>query len=136
MIDSIRNKLQANLADYVMGRFMRIEVEPMRGMFNYRCFDNSVQYQHEFPETSVIEVIYLHDDTPILHYINYDPVSKKYLETTKGHQAKHFKYYYIREVPADEYDYIGSMFDKAVDSWTRQFSNWFHRNILGIKRLV
>jgi len=131
-IRSIHDKLKR----YVRSRYEMIRPEATLGLFNFRCFENVVEYARRYPEMEVIEVIYVDDGLPILHYINYDPVDKKYLETTLGWRAPYLEYYHIRKIHPDDYHRISKEFECSLDSWLEQFTSWFHRKVLGIDRIL
>ena len=128
--------IHERLKRYVRSRYEMIRPEPTLGLFNFRCFENAVEYNRRYPEMEVIEVIYVDGSEPVLHYINYDPVDKKYLETTLGWRAPYLEYYHIRKIHPDDYHRICTEFERSLDSWAEQFTNWFHRYVLGIKRVL
>lgn len=130
------DKIHGRLKGHVRSRYEMIKPEPTLGLFNFRCFENAVEYARRYPEMEVIEVIYVDNGTPILHYINYDPLDKKYLETTLGWRAPYLEYYHIRKIHVDDYYRISSEFDCSLGSWLEQFSNWFDRLILRIDRIL
>lgn len=133
---SRKEKLQKDVSNFVRTRYEMIKPEPTLGLFNFRCFENAVEYARRYPEMEVIEVIYLDEGVPILHYINRDPVTNKYLETTLGWRADYLEYYRIRKIHPDDYRYLPGEFSRALDSWLYQFSTWFDRKVLGIDRLL
>ena len=87
-------------------------------MFNFRCFENAVQYAQDNPGLEVVEVIYIDNGDPILHYVNFNPDSGEYLETTLG------------------WKHIPSEFSRALDSWTEEWATWWERKVLGIERVL
>lgn len=131
-IDNAREKLRR----YVRSRYEMIRPEPTLGMFNFRCYENAVEYNRRYPEMEVIEVIYMDGTCPILHYINYDPLDKKYLETTLGWRAPYLEYYHIRRIHPDDYHRITQEFERSLDSWLEQFTSWFQRKVLRIDRIL
>ena len=130
------NGIHERLIRHVRSRYEMIKPDATLGPFNFRCFENAVEYARRYPEMEVIEVIYVDDTTPILHYINYDPMDKKYLETTLGWRAPYLEYYHIRRIHPDDYHRISWEFERSLDSWLEQFANWFHRKILRIERIL
>lgn len=132
----LKTKAQERLLRYVRTRHELIKPEPTLGLFNFRCFENSVEYVRRYPELEVVEVIYVDGGEPILHYLNFDPANGKYLETTLGWRADHLEYYFIRKVHKEDQRYIHNEFDRALASWNEQFLGWFARNILRIERIL
>lgn len=131
-----KSKAQNRLKDYVRSRYELIRPIATQGMFNFRCYENCVEYARTHPGLQVVEVIYIDGTDPILHYVNYDPETKEYLETTLGWRAPYLEYYHIRKIHPDDYRYIGSEFDRALESWRMQFTNWFDRNVFGVDRVL
>ena len=130
------NFLHKRLAEHVRSRYELIRVKPTLGLFNFRCFENVVEYVRRYPQLEVHEVIYMDNGTPILHYVNYDPERKEYLETTLGWRGEFLEYYHIRKIHKDDHRYIQSEFNRSLDSWFHQFATWFDQYILGIDRIV
>lgn len=129
-------EIEERLKRYVRSRYELIRPEATLGLFNFRCYENAVEYARRYPEMEVIEVIYVDGTKPILHYINYDPLDKKYLETTLGWRAPYLEYYYIRPIHPNDYPHIEDEFERSLYSWLEQFTNWFHRKILRIERIL
>jgi len=132
-----KSKIEARLLNFVRSRYELIKPEPTLGLFNFRCFENAVEYvRRYFAELEVCEVILVDDGAPVPHYLNRDPNSGKYLETTLGWRAGHLEYYFVRRIHVDDHKYIGSEFDHALLGWLQQFTTWFDRQILGIERIL
>ena len=133
---SYEQRVQRRLVAYVRSMHEQIKVKPTLGLFNFRCYENSVEYVRRYPELEVVEVIYIDNGQPILHYLNYDPKEKEYLETTLGYRAEHLEYYRIRTIDKADYRYMATEFDRGLDVWLNRFTNWFERNILRITRIL
>lgn len=130
----LHDQAQARLRDFVRARYTLIKPVPTQGLFNFRCFHNVVQYALDHEGLGVAEVIYL-DPSPVLHYVNHDPATGCYLETTLGFRAPHLEYYLLRHVHPDDFQVLHSEFDRALDSWTRQFTSPWAR-WLGVERIL
>jgi len=130
------DRINKRINKYLRARMEMIKPEPTLGLFNFRCFDNAVEYQRRYPEMEVIEVIYIEHEYPILHYINRDPVDGSYRETTLGWQAPHLEYYFIRKIHPQDYPYIKTEFERSLEHWLEEYTNWFQRHILRIKRIL
>lgn len=135
LITRWHNNAQVRLVNFVRSRYSLIKVEPKQGLFNYKCYFNAVQYTMEHAGVQVVEVIYVDQGAPILHYLNHDPETGVYLETTQGFRAEYFEYYLLRTIHPDDYKFIGGEFDRAVLSWTEQFTTRFQR-WLGVERIL
>lgn len=129
-------KIHAELVAFVRSRFELILPEPEQGLFNFRCFENAVEYARRHPEMEVVDVIYIDNGDPILHYVNHDPATGRYLETTLGWRAKHLEYYRVRRIHPEDWKHIHSEFSRALDSWTEEWATWWQRNVLGITRVL
>ena len=129
-------KVQDRIRAYVRSMHEQIKPEPTLGLFNFRCYENAVEYNRRYPEMEVIEVIYIDNGQPILHYINRNPVDGAYLETTLGWRAECLEYYFIRKVHRDDHRWVSGEFERGLDVWLYRFTNWFERNILRVKRVL
>lgn len=130
------NRIHSRICTHVRSRFEMIKPEPTLGLFNFRCFENAVEYNRRYPEFKVVEVIYIDGGCPILHYINFNELTNSYHETTLGWRAEHLEYYKIRFVHADDYKHISNEFERSLESWLNEFTNWFERVILRIDRVL
>ena len=133
---SYEKRVQKRIRDYVRSMHEQIKPEPTLGLFNFRCYENAVEYNRRYPEMEVIEVIYIDNGQPILHYINRNPVDGAYLETTLGWRAECLEYYFIRKVHHDDHRWVSGEFERGLDVWLYRFTNWFERNILRVKRVL
>ena len=129
-------KIREKIKNHVRSRYARIVVTPHVGRFNFRCFENVVEECRLNPDFEVIEVIYIDDGYPILHYINRNKLTNEHLETTLGWKAEHLEYYGIRVINPIDYKWIESEFTRGLDCWLYEFSNWFQRKILRINRVL
>jgi hypothetical protein len=131
---SRKDKICDRISSRLRASHERIYPKPTQGLFNFRCFENSVQYCLDSKkDLKVFEVIYI-DEYPCLHYLVKD--KNDYLEVTIGWRAEHVEYYLIREVPKEDWIYIGSIFNNSLKFWYMEYTNWFDRNILSIDRVV
>jgi len=131
----IENKLRAKLGSEIQCTKEMIRVIPHAGKFNFRCFENAVEFARLNPDHAVIEVMYIEKgEYPILHYINQAP-DGTYLETTLGYRADNLDYYKMRVIHPDDYKAIGWLFDTALDYWSSKYVKWWHR-LLRISRLA
>lgn len=132
---SRKEKLQARLVDYIRSRYTQVEVKPMAGIYNYKCFYNAVEFSRKQKiRCDVYECIYIDGGVPILHYVNFK--NGVYLETTLGYLCERYEYYILRRIPKSDHLKIDREFEIALDSWTRQFTTWFDRAILRIDRIL
>lgn len=131
-----RTRINERLCRHVRSRLKKIQVVPTQGLFNFRCFENAVEYQRTHPDLRLYEVIYIDQGDPILHYVNYDPVACRFLETTLGWRADTLDYFLVREIEPENYQKIHDEFNRALEGWNDQYLSWFARRVLGIDRVV
>lgn len=106
-----------------------------QGLFNFRCFENAVQYAKDNEGFGIQEVILVaQNDECILHYVN----SKDGIlyETTLGWRHIEYEYFVQREVTEAEWNSIHSSFTGSLDMWLYECTNWFDRKVLSISRIV
>lgn len=132
----IKQKAQTRLLRFIRTRYALVKPEATLGLFNFRCFENAVEYSRRYPELEIVEAIYVDEGEPCLHYLNFDPAASKYLETTLGWRAPHLEYYVIRKLYQDDYKYIHHEFERALASWTEQFLPWPLRILFNLKRTL
>jgi len=122
------------LVHHIRARNTRVKPKGVQGLFNFRCFDNCVQYSKDHEDIRIFECIYVDDNAPILHYVCFK--DGEYLEVTLGWKADAYEYYITREVHEVDHDIIQGEFARTMNSWTEQFTNAFDRKVLDITRIV
>lgn len=131
----LENRLRLKLAKEIQCSKEVITVIPYRGMFNYQCYDNAVEYTRIHPDHTVVETIYIEKGNwPTLHYVNQAP-DGTYLDTTLGYKAESYEYYFLRKIHPDDYKAMSWLFNNTVDYWSAKYLKWWHR-LLGVSRLV
>lgn len=133
-------KIEKEITSYLRIRFTRIDVTPMRGVFNYRCYWNAVQYvyDHGCPDhLRVVEVVYVDQGgEPCLHYIVENIKENKYHEVSVGYLCNTYTYYLLRVIHKDEWDRIDSTFSNCLDYWLYNYTTWWQRFFLNIDRVL
>ena len=131
-----QGRAHKRICEHVRSKYSMANVIPKRGLFNQRCHRNAVEYARTHKKTEVLEVIYIENGSPILHYINRRIDTSELLETTLGFEADSLEYYVIRTIHPDDYKAIGSEFHNSLRSWLMDFTTWFDRAILRVDRVV
>lgn len=132
---SIESKIRARLTDYIRSRFEMISVVPTQGLFNFRCYQNAVEFARKSEvELEVIEVVYIDNEIPILHYVNLDPKTGQYMETTLGFEANDLEYYLIKKIHPSDHKHIGTEFNRSLNSWRDQWVPWYKKPF--VKRIL
>jgi hypothetical protein len=130
------DKIHDRVVEYIRSRHSLVDVKPKQGLFNFKCFYNSVEFARLNPEYSVVETICIENGIPILHYINKHIETGELYETTLGYQAEYNEYYIIRDIHKNDHKFIGNEFDRSLDAWLHQFTNPVERFLFKIKRVV
>lgn len=131
-----QDRAHKRICEYVRARCGLVKVDPEAGLFNYRCHCNAVEYARTHKNVEVLEVIYIDNGDPVLHYINLRTDTGALLETTLGFMADDLEYYIIRTIHPDDYKGIVSEFHNSLNSWLIDFTSWFDRLILRVDRVV
>jgi hypothetical protein len=132
----MKQKIYNRIIMHVRSRYTMVDVLPKAGLFNYKCFDNAVEFSRTNEGFEVVEVIYIEDSMPILHYVNREVSTGLLYETTLGYRATKLEYYAIRTIHLSDHSGIRSEFNRSLESWLFQFTNPFQRFFFRIKRVV
>lgn len=134
------NRVQARVSSHLRAHNERIFPVPVRGLFNFRCHQNCVQWIKDHPGEGleIVECIYLHagdQENTIMHYLvkNRDG---QYLEITTGYEAEVNEYYFIRMVPEIEWIQLPYVFYRSLNTWLFEFTNPVLRWVLRIDRIL
>jgi hypothetical protein len=135
MIKLLRQDAQERISNHVRSRYEKIKPIATQGVFNFRCFDNSVEFARLHPGIEVVEVIYIDCDEPVLHYLNYCPNTGNYLETTLGFYADtDIEYFLIRKIHPSLHKRIWAEFDETRKTWNKEWVCKLAR-MIGVKVL-
>lgn len=132
--DSAESKIAERISNAVRSKYDRISVVPKQGLFNRQCHRNAVEYARVNKGHSVVEVIYIENDDPILHYVNYK--NGIYYETTLGWEAETLEYYKIKGIRDEDHTKIHDIFNNTLKVWLMGYTNWWERKMLGVSRVV
>lgn len=115
-----------------------LPVRAERGLFNFRCHENCVEYVRTNPDRdlAVVETVYVDEGTPILHYVVHDRAEDAYLEVTLGWRAEGLEYYLTRTLTPADHRNIMKEFDRALRYWTDEHVPRWAQWLLGIERVT
>jgi hypothetical protein len=130
----LRKRIQTKIKTNVRATCKNIDVLPLQGLFNRQCHNNCVEYSRLNPTYGIVEVIYIDNGAPILHYVN--TKKGKFYETTLGYKAKDLEYYKIRTINKVCYKYIISEFTNSYTYWDELYTNSLQRRLFNLDRLV
>lgn len=125
------NKIDLKTLQEIDSTLEVIEVEAGKGLFNYKCFWNACQIQHE-SGGEVAMVMCMLGNHSSLHYVN--RIDGLYVDNTLGYTASNYKYYLIRIVPSFEYKNIHAYFNDTLEYWNSKHLKWYHK-LFGISRV-
>ena len=131
-----QERAHKRICEHVRSRYSLVKVSPKAGLFNLKCHCNAVEYARTHKKTEVLEVVYIDDGTPIMHYINRRADTGALLETTLGFEADRLEYYIIRTIHPEDYKHIAGEFHRSLQSWLMDFTTWFDRAILRVGRVL
>ena len=82
------NFIHKRLAEHVRSRYELIRVKPTLGLFNFRCYENAVEYVRRYPQLEVHEVIYMDNGTTLFDgHISYAGFSSDNSVLISRHRA-------------------------------------------------
>jgi len=129
-----RKKIDAYISEWLYNLRDPVEVKPGKGSFNYRCFDNSVQYAKENKSTDVVMGITSGGGTTSLHFWNIK--NGKHIDNTLGYKSEYISYYQLRIIDPKDYDQIDVVFGDALDFFTEKFTTKWDRFLLNGHRIL
>lgn len=131
----ISKRVQYDISEWLYNTRDSVKVRPTQGMFNFRCFENAVEWSRVHEGSAVIMGIYIEGERTVLHYWNVD-ADGGHVETTLGWRADDITYYPLRTIPPASHKAIGGVFDDAVEYFTNRFTSRFDRLVLRGERVV
>jgi len=130
-----KEKIQLRICEHLYNTQEAVGVKPVQGLFNYRCFENAVQYATTHKDVEVIMGIIVNQGKwPTLHFWN--KKGKQHLETSIGYRYSEYTYYPLKTVAENDYSSIGNIFDEAVDYWWQTYTKWWQRPFIEDGRIV
>lgn len=107
----ILNELaKKEIIKYVKENRKLIKVRGGKCRYNYRCQNNAVHEAIENNEKKIAMCIYIHNDYPIIHFINVNKKGK-FIDNTLGHWCTQYDYYLIRYIEKSDFFKVGEIFD-------------------------
>lgn len=140
MRQSYINRAQARVSAHLRAHNERIFPQPTRGLFNFRCHNNCVQWVKDHPDEGleIVECIFLYEgsaENPILHYLVRDR-DGRYLEVTTGYECLASEYYLVRKVPEEEWQKLPDIFSRSLNTWLLEFTHPLIRWALRVDRIL
>lgn len=118
------NKATKRFYDELLATKERINVEPGKCRYNFRCQMNAAHEAMENKHESIALVVYLNYGKvdPIIHFINYH--EGKYVDNTLGQWSKEHEYYLIRHIPKEDFTNVEFLFGAYRRSIRNNFGWW------------
>ena len=131
-----QDTIRKNVANYFRARYeQQTDIKSTAALFNAKCFFNAVEFaKNQKVDCDIYECVIIENNWPSLHYI----VMKNgdYHEVTLGHRAEQIEYYILRRISKTDWSRIDIEFDRALESWLKQFTTFIDRFVLRIKRVL
>lgn len=122
-------KARQEICSHVIAKYSKIEVKPGKGLFNYQCHRNAVNFAKKHKHKKIAVCIYIGDGYPIVHFINYR--KKKFVDNTLGQWTTQYDYYFVKWIEDKDmfnvFDYFDALkleLGKELSWWTRITSDY------------
>jgi len=131
-------RAQRRLVRHLRSTRTQVQVLAELGLFNFRCYENCVEYLRTHPDRDleVVETIYIDEEEPCLHYVIRDKASGELLEVTLGWRARQLEYYVTRTLLPGDLDNIHREFTRSLAHWLDDFVPWWARVLLRVDRVL
>jgi hypothetical protein len=127
-LEWVQRRAHKRIAQHLRATRTQVQALPTRGLFNFRCYENAVQWchDHEGAGWTVVEVIYLDQGQPILHYLVRDALGQHH-EVTVGWRASELEYYPVRDLLYSDHRNVREEFNRSLRYWKENFCTWWER---------
>ena len=113
---------ERQIRSYVYANYRIIKVEPGKCLYNFQCHSNAVHYAKKRREKKLAMVIYIDNNIPIVHFINY--AKKKFKDNTLGQWTTQYEYYFVKWVDEADMWFIHAIFKHYRQHLRNQLSWW------------
>ena len=129
LAEYVEKRVQYKLKEHLFNTIASIEnVAHEKGLFNYQCFDNAVDYATRNGCEVIMGITVRNGGGPVLHFWCKD--SEGHREVSTGYHAKSTVYYALINVQIRDWDQIGSVFLDGITHWRFHSANAFQYLIL------
>jgi len=128
----VMRRAHRRIAQHLRATKTQVKVLPTQGLFNYRCFENAVQWVRDRPdrEWTIVEVVYLDEGQPILHYVVRDAQGHHH-EVSLGWRADTgLEYYPMRDLLPEDHVNVRAEFNRSLKYWKQNFTTWWERPLV------
>lgn len=130
-MDILNKKAKEFIVNYIKREFNRIDVSSGLCRFNYQCHMNTVHDALENDENVIILCFYIVNDLPILHFLNMDKNTSRFIDNTLGQWSQYYDYYFIEVIYKEDFLNVNNifieyrkMFREKLPFWIRLLSNY------------
>ena len=128
--------VEHHIHEYLYHEHKGVKPKPIKGMFNFRCFENAAQYAFDNKGCEIVLGIYIETEgKTILHFWNTDK-DGNHVEVTLGFRVEALTYYPLKTLDQDEILAVGGIFDEALEYFTLKFTTKWQRFILNGQRVL
>lgn len=130
MLKSLRTKVNSRIGEFCYHELKKVTPKRAKGMFNFKCFDNAVDYAASHKDCEVIMGIYIQkiNGEPSIHF--WIRQNGKDLEVSIGYKVDQWDYYEIRRIDKKDYGIIGVVFDDALKYYRHKLLTTFERLLI------
>jgi hypothetical protein len=105
----IENKAKLIVKNIVLNELNGINVMPGLCRYNFRCHLNAVNDAVINNEDSIAMCFYLHEDEPIIHFLNVNKEGE-YIDNTLGIWSTEYEYYFIKFINKNDFFSVRDIF--------------------------
>lgn len=130
-------KCQKIAWSFIKSNYKKVEVIGWEIKYNYKCHLNSVQYAKE-KWYEIYSCYYIEKwlNEPIAHFINYDPVTKQFIDNTLWWTVEWRDFFIVQKINLNDYSTIYNNLRELQDNmYNISCKNSFLNRIFNIKRL-
>lgn len=120
-------KAKREIIEYLELTRKPIKVKSGKCRYNFRCQMNAVHEAINNKEKKIAMCIYIHDNYPIIHFINVDKRGK-FIDNTLGNWSVKYDYYLIRYIKKKDFydiDDIFTEYRKEIRTYLSPLTKFF-----------
>ena len=119
------------ICNKVIKELSEIKVIAGECRYNYQCHKNSAHVAEINGDDFLVVCIYIDDNFPIIHFLNYDSINGEYVDNTLGIHTSMYKHYLWKKVHKKDFYKMDNVFfnlrqeiTKSLPWYLRLFSDY------------
>lgn len=120
----LNNRAERKILGFIKSRYDKIEVHPGKCRMNFRCHNNSVHEALKKGYNHIALVIYVENDYPVVHFINWE--KGKFKDHTLGQWSTGADFYFVQWVDKRDFFHIYDVF-RDYRKFLRTKLTWWER---------